>query len=233
MRRWPALIATVTLAVSLAGCVGRAPTWRAADAATVFSPSFWSEATFDVLTDTNFPPRHGNFTRTAAAQTSNSNFEVAYQDNDANAGILYHLIKPDDVGSTVPIPRGRNGALVDTVLRLRKQAAEAAAASGTYPVLEFIELDATFELATKTTPLEAKWVIFTHTTREDENAVRTGHWLVTGYQGMILLMQITYRDHILQRSQDTEAEPPSLSTLLAIHKALAREMLEPTRTFLQ
>lgn len=225
--------ALVILALSLTGCLGAAPTTHSSDVATVISSSFRGDATFDVLTGTYFPPQHGNFTRATARQTSNSNFEVAYHDKDSNAGILYHLIRPGNGQDKVSIPRGRDSELVDAVLRIRKEQAEASAEKGNYPALTFIELDATFELATKTTPLEAKWMTFTHTTRENEKITRVGHWLATGYQGMILLIQITYVDHMLQQSQDEKEEPLPLATVVEINKALAREMLESTRTFLQ
>jgi len=99
--------------------------------------------------------------------------------------------------------------------------------------LTFYQTHGTFVINTLSGPLTARWILTRDTRPKRPHLPIIVHTLVTGYQGMVLMVVLIYRDQITELARANGPQPPPLDTLLDIHKALAREMLEPARTFLR
>lgn len=232
---WPASIAAVLLALSLAGCVTQP---RSQQSYGAISPTTSNaQRTFDVLTNTSFPRRHGRFTRYILQQRSASQFKASYIDTNSQATITYYLnkIKKYEYFFTEKTPplRGTNSVYLNKFFENKITSREKESNSGKYSKFEYIHKRGNFKVETLSTPLWFSWNIERYSEFRNPNKIKISHVMSTGYQDMILSIVITYDDYIAQQARDENREMPSINAVIDIHRALAREMLEPTRTFLR
>jgi len=216
------------LAPLLIGCVASSPKPQQ-HVDTIIRAAPTSQPSLDTLAGIRFPEQHGNFTRRESQQVSESQFKVLYTDEDSGVILTYTLL--DIINSDLTVLEENINNYVEKFF----ENLETVKINNyrNYSEFSFVSKQDKFIVLANKNSLKGKWKIIRYSKINNLNKYTIEHNIVTAYRKMILYIVIIYTDHITQQVRDGSRESPPLDTLLDIHKAFAREMLEPTRTFLQ
>lgn len=221
-------VVAVIFTLLLAGCVNDFASYR--------SPSTHSSATsnsnrFDLRTNTRFPNRHGSQKLDAAKQISRNSFRAGYFDSDSQSSIAYFLT-PKRTGRPLRY-RGTRDEYIDYFANTYIERLNRRVNPDKQLNFKFYQTDGVFDIETLSSPLRARWILTSYVSAKHQNLTFVTHHFITSYQGMVMMVVVIYRDRVDEQVRKGWRKPPSRQELIDIHASIAREMLEPARTFLR